>query len=255
MQSSVRRKGAAIMSKSYFAILGVAKDASIEEIRSAYRRLVKAYHPDHFKGGNAPFMQIQEAYAVLSENHKRREHQRALEDSAKVSINRPGFEGSATRCYPHSAPEPLIPDPREAPLNTQASFKKAFHPSNPSIEEILNRIIGRSTRQKKTMPAGTPDAIVEVPLTMRQLRRGGSVEVSVQTLLRCSACNGMGVVDNYRCTRCLGRGAMVTEVPVRISFPPGMTRADHTLKVPMHRFGIRDLNLKIVFRVKPEDPQ
>jgi molecular chaperone DnaJ len=243
------------MSKSYFAILGVAKDASIEEIRSAYRRLVKAYHPDHFKGGNAPFMQIQEAYAVLSENHKRREHQRALEDSAKVSINRPGFEGSATRCYPHSAPEPLMPEQREASLNTQVSFEKAFHPSNAPIEEILNRIRGRPTRRKRTITVDTPDAIVEVPLTVRQARRGGSVEMSVQTLLRCSGCNGMGVVEFYRCARCLGRGAILTEVPVRISFPPGMTRADHTLKVPMHRFGIHDLNLTIIFRVNPEDPQ
>jgi molecular chaperone DnaJ len=232
------------MSKSYFAILGVAKDASMEEIRSAYRRLVKAYHPDHFKGGNAPFMQIQEAYAVLSDNRRRREHQRALEAAAKVPIHRPRAEGSATRGYPSSAPEPLVPDQNRAPLHPQGVFRKAFHTSDTSV----NRPGGRPARRTTTRTAVTPDAVVEVPLTMRQARQGGSVRVSVPTLVRCSACNGMGAAVFFRCSRCHGQGAVVVEVPVHISFPPGMAGANHTLKVPMRRFGVPDLNLTIIFQ-------
>ena len=40
------------MAKSYFAILGVTSNASPNEIRSAYRQLAKAFHPDHFEGGS-----------------------------------------------------------------------------------------------------------------------------------------------------------------------------------------------------------
>ena len=46
------------MSKSYFAILGISSGASSDELRAAYRRLVKEFHPDHFEGGSGPFREI-----------------------------------------------------------------------------------------------------------------------------------------------------------------------------------------------------
>jgi curved DNA-binding protein CbpA len=41
-----------VMAKSYFAILGISSGASPEEVRAAYRRLAKEFHPDHFNGGS-----------------------------------------------------------------------------------------------------------------------------------------------------------------------------------------------------------
>ena len=66
------------MAKSYFAILGLASGASAEEIHSAYRRLAKEYHPDHYSGGSGPFRQIQEAYSVLGNAHRRHEYEKVL---------------------------------------------------------------------------------------------------------------------------------------------------------------------------------
>ena len=59
------------MAKSYFAILGVTSSASPDEIRSAYRRLAKEFHPDHFEGGSERFLEIQEAYSVLGDVYER----------------------------------------------------------------------------------------------------------------------------------------------------------------------------------------
>ncbi|MGW8324687.1 MAG: J domain-containing protein, partial [Desulfobacterales bacterium] len=53
------------MAKSYFIILGVSPGATADEIKSAYRRLAKEFHPDHYAGGNETFREIQEAYSVL----------------------------------------------------------------------------------------------------------------------------------------------------------------------------------------------
>jgi curved DNA-binding protein len=63
----------------YYAVLGVAKDASAEEIKKAYRRMAMKYHPDHAKGdpkAEEQFKKISEAYAVLSDKEKRRQYDR-----------------------------------------------------------------------------------------------------------------------------------------------------------------------------------
>ena len=65
--------------KDYYAILGVDKGASGEEIKKAYRRLAMKYHPDHTKGdvkSEEQFKKISEAYAVLSDKEKRRQYDR-----------------------------------------------------------------------------------------------------------------------------------------------------------------------------------
>ena len=65
------------MAEDYYQVLGVKKDASKEEIKKAYRKLAMKYHPDHAKGDKAAeekFKKISEAYAVLSDDEKRKEY-------------------------------------------------------------------------------------------------------------------------------------------------------------------------------------
>ena len=89
------------MAKSYFAILGISQKASADEIRSAYRRLAKEFHPDHYTGSIDRFRDIQEAYSVLANQRRRREYEQRIR---KAPIKRPL---KPTR-YPE--PEPLIPE-------------------------------------------------------------------------------------------------------------------------------------------------
>lgn len=65
------------MAEDYYQILGVKKDASKEDIKKAYRKLAMKYHPDHTKGDKSAeekFKKISEAYAVLSDEKKRKEY-------------------------------------------------------------------------------------------------------------------------------------------------------------------------------------
>ena len=60
------------MSKDYYQILGVTKNATSDEIKKAYRKLAHQYHPDKASGNEDKFKEINEAYQVLSDDKKRR---------------------------------------------------------------------------------------------------------------------------------------------------------------------------------------
>ncbi len=66
------------MAKSYYAILGISSSAKADEIKAAYRRLTKEFHPDNYSGGSDIFQQIQEAYSILSNNQKRKQYDQNL---------------------------------------------------------------------------------------------------------------------------------------------------------------------------------
>ena len=59
------------MPTNYYLTLGLASDAGPEEIKNAYRRLVKEFHPDRYGANGAPFLNIQKAYSVLSDPVKK----------------------------------------------------------------------------------------------------------------------------------------------------------------------------------------
>src|ERR1700684_2132379 len=60
--------------KNYYDILGIAKSASEEDIKKAFRKLAQKYHPDKKGGDEAKFKEASEAYAVLSDKKKRAEY-------------------------------------------------------------------------------------------------------------------------------------------------------------------------------------
>ena len=64
---------------NYYDVLGVPREASQEEIRQAYRSLAKDRHPDRAGGSTEEFSLLQEAYAVLSDPNRRRQHDEALD--------------------------------------------------------------------------------------------------------------------------------------------------------------------------------
>ena len=69
------------MPENYYIILGIPSKSSQEEIKSAYRRLAKEFHPDHYGENHSPFLNVQEAYSVLSDPVRRRAYDAALENN------------------------------------------------------------------------------------------------------------------------------------------------------------------------------
>ena len=83
------------MAKDYYEILGVAKTATSEEIKKAYRKLAHKHHPDKGEGNHEKFKEVNEAYQVLSDKEKRSQYDQygqTFED-AQRNGGGPGFGG------------------------------------------------------------------------------------------------------------------------------------------------------------------
>lgn len=84
------------MKKDYYAILGVTRDASDEEIKKSYRKLAHQYHPDKSGGDEGKFKEINEAYQILSNKEKRTQYDRfgqVFEGGGQAGAGWPGGDG------------------------------------------------------------------------------------------------------------------------------------------------------------------
>ena len=227
------------MAKSYFAILGVSTDASNKEIHSAYRRLAKALHPDRYDGGSHPFRQVQEAYAVLGDPEKRRAYEESLA-GPEILVRR------ARRTPLRPQPEPLIPGAEPVDLGVMTPIG-SFESIAPAPGEILDWLEGNSSSLPQRKSGGLQHLTLEITLTREQARRGGTARVMVPVRAPCPTCQGRGGVWPYECGHCGGQGGVSGEMPVSISFPPGICR-DYAVGIALKRFGIRNLQLTVLFR-------
>ena len=230
------------MAKSYFAILGISPSATEDEIRSAYRRLVKEYHPDHYAGSSDRFQEVQEAYTVLGNNRKRREYKRHIR---KSPLKRPMGRGS----YPE--PEPLIPEQRPVELG-EISPVRSFQSFTPSLDEVFDWLWSNFSSLSHPKSGRVQNLTLEVTLTPEQARRGGNARIMVPAQAVCPSCRGYGGVGPYECSRCVGEGVISGEMPVSVAFPPGLTH-DHAVMIPLDRFGIRHVHITVLFRPSGSD--
>lgn len=225
------------MAKSYFAILGISSDATVDEIRSAYRRLAKEFHPDHYTGSSKRFRDIQEAYSVLGDNRRRHEYEQRIKKAPIKTPLRP-------TTYPE--PEPLIPE--ESPVDLgDVSPVRSFQSITPSLDEVFDWLWSNFSDLTAPKSGRVHNLTLEVILTPEQARCGGNARIMVPARAVCPTCRGHGGVGFYECVRCAGEGAISGEMPISVAFPPGLAK-DHAVMIPLDRFGIRNTHITVLFR-------
>ncbi len=225
------------MAKSYFAILGISSGATEDEIRSAYRRLAKENHPDHYAGGSARFQDIQEAYSVLGNSRRRRKYEQSI---------RKAPPRTPLRRSPYPEPEPLIPE--EKPLDLgDISPVRSFQSFTHSFDELFDWLWSNFSNLEQLKSGRVKNLTLEVTLTAKQALRGGNARIMVPARAICPTCRGQGGVGFYECLRCVGEGVISGEMPVSVSFPPGL-RKDHAVMIPLDRFGIGNVHVTVLFR-------
>jgi molecular chaperone DnaJ len=169
--------------RDYYEVLGVAKDASADDIKRAYRKLAKQYHPDvneNKEESAEKFKEASEAYSVLSDDNKRRQYDQFGHAAFDASVGGAGFGGFE-------------------------DFMGGF-----GFGDIFDSFFGggRSTRQKSGPVRGS-DLRMEMTITFEEAAFGTSKEVQLNKDVTCEACNGTGAKEGTepkRCTTCGGTG-------------------------------------------------
>jgi molecular chaperone DnaJ len=176
--------------KDYYEILGVSRDADEKQIKAAYRRLARKYHPDVNKGDKASeekFKEVAEAFAVLSDADKRARYDRGGHEAFGA-----GFDPFAGF------------DPRE--------FDFGF--GSGGLEDLLGQLFGgrfggggagRGTRG----PARGQDLRFETRVGFMDAARGTTIQLIVPRLVACDACGGSGTRPGQgagACPACGGSG-------------------------------------------------
>lgn len=173
--------------RDYYEILGVSKDASEQEVKTAYRKLALKYHPDRNPGNKEAeekFKEAAEAYQVLSNKEKRAQYDR-FGHTADMS-------GSGAGWAPHDMNmEEILRNFGEM----FGGFGDIF-----GFEETRER--GRAARHGH-------DRHVEISVTLPEAYEGIKRDISYYRLQACTACKGSGVQPGHdveRCKKCKGTG-------------------------------------------------
>ena len=181
--------------RDYYEILGITKNASEKEIKSAYRKLAKKYHPDRNKDANAEgnFKEVQEAYEVLSDDRK------------KAAYDQYGHAGT------------------QSFGGGQGGFNGNFNGFDfgdmGSINDIFEQFFGGSfggfsASGRGSRPVRGEDLELNIRIDFKEAIFGSEKTFEYKRRVVCSKCNGSGAKDNSSmktCTTCNGQGR-VTQV-------------------------------------------
>jgi len=166
------------MPKSLYDVLGVPKNASQDEIKKAYRKLVREVHPDRNPGNEDRFKEVQGAYDVLSDPDKRKQY-----DVIGSTNGRTGPGGTT------------------------------FDFGDFDLGDIFGGLFNRGGREQPQRGQRGNDVEVEVGVSFEDALRGVQTTVPVQLELACHTCHGTGAAPGtapITCPNCSGTGTVAT---------------------------------------------
>lgn len=187
----------------YYDRLGVSKDASQDEIKRAYRKMSKKYHPDINKepGAEEKYKEVQEAYETLSDDQKRAAYDQYGPDGANAGFGGQGGFGG---------------------FDGGAGFG--------GFEDIFSSFFGGGATRNPNAPRQGDDLQYRVNLSFEEAVFGAEKEVHYNREATCKTCSGSGAkpgTSPVTCGRCHGQGV----INVDTQTPLGMMRRQVTCDV------------------------
>jgi molecular chaperone DnaJ len=242
--------------RDYYEVLGVSKDATDEELKKAYRKLAKKYHPDanpdNKKEAEAKFKEVNEAYENLSDPQKRKMYDQFGHDGPQgfgggaggpfggqggyYSYTGSGFDGfgdfgdlgdifssffggGTGRGSSRQKNGPRKGN--DINLNLELSFEEAFL----GVEKEIIVTRNETCDSCHGTGAKTGTTVTKCPICngtgqVRQVQN--TILGQMQTTKTCSNCNGTGEIIKEPCETCKGRGKVRKQPKVKVKIPAGI---------------------------------
>ncbi|KRL38476.1 molecular chaperone DnaJ [Liquorilactobacillus uvarum] len=257
-----------------YEVLGVSKDASAAEIKKAYRKLSKKYHPDLNKepGAEEKFKEVNEAYEILSDPQKKAQYDQYGSTGGQQGFGggaggfggfgdfggggAGGFEdifssffGGGSSSRSRNAPR----QGRDLQYEMTLTFEEAIFGKKTSIEYTRNAVCktcgGSGAKKGTSVDTCSKCNGTGVIQAARQTPLG-----RVMTQQECDVCHGKGKIIKEKCTTCGGEGITREKHRVEVNIPAGVEDGNQMRLQGQGEAGENDGpygDLYIVFNVKP----
>ena len=213
----------AVQFKDYYEVLGVPRGASEDDIRKAFRKLARQYHPDVAKDkktAEEKFKEINEAYEVLSDPDKRKKYD-------QLGAN--WKQGAEFR------PPPGWQDMRGGGFGRQApDGDQEFHFGGTGFSDFFESLFGSASRgsggfrgfgdeDSGQFATRGRDVEGDIMVTLEEALRGSQRGVNVQRAVQCQQCGGTGERNQHVCNVCGGSGRVSKADTYQVRIPAGVT--------------------------------
>jgi len=168
--------------KDYYDILGVDKKVSKDELKKAYRKLARKYHPDLNPGDKTAenkFKELTEAYEVLSDEKKRAEYDQFGKTPFGGGSGGPGFD--------------------------YRTYTQGDHFDFGGFGDIFSDLFGAGGRQEQQEQGGH-DLVMGLDLSLEEAFSGVTRPISFNREISCKSCHGTGAETYQQCSTCRGTG-------------------------------------------------
>ena len=198
--------GVNMAGKDYYKILGVNRNASEREIKEAYRKLARKYHPDVNPGNKtaeATFKEINEAYEVLSSKEKRQKYDQYGDQWQYADqFARAGRQGAPQWDF------------------NEEGRTQGFHFGDVDLDDLFGGIFGGAAGRRRARSGRDIDYPVEV--TLEEAYHGTERVLTLQGAEPCPTCHGTGRIQGVLCSTCRGAGAVPTMKRLEVKIPAGV---------------------------------
>ena len=219
--------------KNYYEILGVEPSATTEELKTAYRKLARKYHPDIAGNeGVEKFKEITEAYETLSDETTRKRYDilRGIFNYNKSTTDKT-TQKEAQKAYRQAQnQEEIIKEANKN--NTQDTQKASTQDFSNILNEFLDGFKSQSKQKKEAhKPVNGDNITTDVVITMLEAISGVSKTVNILSTQECTNCHGRKFANGYKCPVCDGAGTISQHKKITVKVPANV-KPNSKIRIP-----------------------